>query len=421
MKIERLLLPVVLTLVMGCSAHDELSVGDEDFNATRLSHIDHVIGEAIQRGEIPGAVVLVSKGRDTDLLKAYGYADVAAAKPMSTDTIFRIASMTKAITSTAAMILYERGHFMLNDPISKFLPEFSDMKVVSEVDDDGRIIATTPAKNPIRIIDLLSHTSGISYPFIASKVQAAYTEAGVIDGLTARDITLKSQMMLLAQQPLLFEPGTAFAYGLSTDLLGYLIEVVSGQSLADFLADNITVPLAMNDTAFYLPADKARRLATLYAHVDGEGLVVSDGTESTLKLDDPDYPIRGAQTFYCGGAGLVSTARDYARFIRMLLNDGELEGVRILSRKSVELMRSARTDWDNDSVADFGLGFRVLSDLGKTGELGSVGTYSWGGAFYTSYWIDPQENLVGIFMSQVRPVDSDVAVKFRTMVYQALN
>jgi len=420
MKMKFLLLSGLLTMLMGCSTHYELSMGDDDFDSTRMERINRVINDAITRGEIPGAVVLVSKDNNTDLLKAYGFADMASGKLMETDTIFRIASMSKAVTSVAAMILYEQGRFSLNDPISKFLPEFSNMKVISEVDDDGKIVATTDAKTPIRIIDLLSHTSGISYPFIASQVQAAYFEAGVIDGVTARDITLKSQMTLLAQQPLLFEPGKEFAYGLSTDLLGYLVEVVSGQTLAEFIAENITVPLDMADTHFYLPADQAGRLATLYAHVDGTGLVVSDGTESTIKLDNPNYPIEGAQSYFSGGAGLSSTAEDYGRFILMLLNNGALDGVRILSRKSVELMRTARTDWDDDSLADFGLGFKVVNDLGKAGELGSVGSYSWGGAFYTSFWIDPAENLVGVFMSQVRPVDSDVADKFRTLVYQAL-
>ena len=420
MKIKFLLLPGLLIVLMGCSAHYELSVGDDDFDSTRMERIDHVIDTAIARGEIPGAVVLVSKNNNTDLLKAYGFADMASGKLMETDTIFRIASMSKAVTSVAAMILYEQGRFSLNDPISKFLPEFSNMKVISEVDDGGKIIAKTDAKNLIRIIDLLSHTSGISYPFIENQVQAVYLDAGVIDGLTARDITLKSQMMLLAQQPLLFEPGTEFAYGLSIDLLGYLVEVISGQTLAEFIAENITVPLNMVDTHFYLPVDQAERLATLYAFVDDTGLVVSDGTESTIKLDNPNYPIEGAKSYFCGGAGLSSTAEDYGRFILMLLNNGQLDGVRILSRKSVELMRTARTDWDDDSLADFGLGFQIVNDLGKAGELGSVGSYSWGGAFYTSFWIDPAENLVGVFMSQVRPVDSDVADKFHTLVYQAL-
>ena len=176
----------------------------------------------------------------------------------------------------------------------------------------------------------------------------------------------------------------------------------------------------MTDTYFYLPDDKAPRLATLYAHVDGEGLVVSTGTESDIKLDNPNYPITGARSYFSGGAGLSSTSGDYGRFCLMLLNDGELDGVRILSRKSVELMRTARTDQDGDQNPDIALGFNVVNNLGKSAELGSLGSYSWGGAFDTSYWIDPQERLVGILMMQARPASSDISQKYRTLVYQAL-
>jgi len=420
MKLKLTLLSCLLVLLSGCTAHYELTVGDDDFDSTRLTLVDQLVDQAMKDGEIPGAVVMVSRGGNTDLLKAYGFADLDSRKTMQTDAIFRIASMTKAITSVAIMILHERGYFLLNDPVSKYIPAFSKMKVVSKTDEDGNIVATTDARNPIRIVDLLSHSSGISYPFIQNKLQAPYIEAGLIDGMTSRNITLEPQMMLLARQPLMFEPGEGFLYGLSTDLLGYLVEVVSGQTLPEFVAANITVPLGMKDTYFYLPPEKADRLVTLYAHVDGKGLVVSDGTESTIKLDNPNYPIEGAQTFHCGGAGLSSTALDYGRFLLMLLNDGALDGVRVLSRKSVELMSAARIDWDEDGEADFGLGFGVVSDLGQTGQLGSVGNLSWGGAFYTSFWIDPEEDLVGVFMSQVRPVDSDVAAKFQTAVYQAL-
>ena len=390
------------------------------FLPERLERIDHAIEGAIADGEIAGAVALVARNGTVAYHKAFGLADIESAAPMQTDTIFRIASMTKAITSVAVMILYEQGHFRLNDPISTFLPEFTDMRVLSEVGDAGSIRETVPAGAPIRIVDLLSHASGISYPFIPSRLQRSYVEAGVIDGLTAKNLTLADQMKLLATQPLLFEPGSQFAYGLNSDVLGYLVEVVSGQPLDQFFAEHITGPLDMPDTYFYLPEEKTQRLATLYAHVDEQGLIVSQGTEADIKLDDPDYPIAGAKSYFSGGAGLSSTASDYGRFIQMLLNDGELDGVRILSRKSVELMRTARTDWDNDQVPDFGLGFRVVGDLGKNGELGSVGTFAWGGAYNTTYWIDPREDLIAVFMSQARPVRSDVADKFHTLVYQAL-
>jgi CubicO group peptidase (beta-lactamase class C family) len=416
---RRLMLSCLLVVLSGCAAQAELNA-DGDFNSSRLARIDSVVGRAVANGEIPGAVVLVSRGGDTDFLKAYGHADLESGTVMRTDAIFRIASMTKAITSVAVMILFERGYFSLDDPVGDYIPAFGRMEVISEVDDQGRITATAAARSPIRIVDLLTHSSGISYPFIDNVLQSPYVAAGLIDGLTARPLTLESQMLLLARQPLMFEPGAGFQYGLSTDLLGYLVEVVSGQSLPEFVAANITGPLDMNDTHFYLPPEKAHRLVTLYADVDGSGLVVSDGTESSLKMDNPKYPVEGAQTHHCGGAGLSSTAGDYGRFLLMLLNDGTLDGVRILGRKSVELMRTARIDWDDDGTADFGLGFEVVSDLGQYDNLGSVGMYRWGGAFYTSFWVDPAEDLVGVFMSQVRPSDADVADRFQAAVYQAL-
>ena len=386
---------------------------------SRLDRIDDAIKAEIDAGKIPGAVALIVRNGSVAYHKSFGYSDVDSKTPMRNDNIFRIASMTKAITSVAVMTLYEEGHFLLNDPVDKYIPEFSDPQVVSELDEDGNILSTVPATAPIQIIDLLTHTSGIGYAFVPSDVQKSYVDAGIVDGLTIRNVSLASQMRLLAEQPLQFQPGSKFAYGLNTDLLGYLVEVVSGRSLDQYFFEEIFTPLQMHDSHFYLPQDKADRLVTLYAEEEGD-LVVSQGDESDIFLDDPLYPIAGAQSYYSGGAGLSSTAHDYARFLQMLLNNGELDGARIISRKSVELMRTARFDLDNDQVPDMALGFAVVGDLGKKGELGSVGSYAWGVAFYTSYWIDPSENLVGVFMSQVRPADSDISEKFNMLVYQAL-
>ena len=414
-------LKLILVLSAAASAVPELARAQSNgFLPERLDRIDQALNRAIDEGEIPGAVALIVKDGETAYHKAFGYSDLASRTEMSTDTIFRIASMSKAITSVATMILYEQGRFRLNDPVEEYLPEFADMRVVSEVSDDGSVAETVPATASIRIIDLLTHTSGISYPFIASDVQKTYVEAGVIDGLTVADVTLATQMALLAKQPLLAEPRGKFTYGLNTDVLGHLIESVSGMPLDRFIATNVTGPLGMDDTHFYLPPGKRNRLATLYAYVDDRGLVESDGTESDIKLDDPDYPVKGAMSYFSGGAGLSSTAGDYARFCQMLLNGGVLDGTRILGRKSVELMRAARIDWDGDQAPDFGLGFHVVNDIGREGELGSEGTFSWGGAFYTSFWIDPEESLVAVFMSQVRPARSDIDEKFNTLVYQAL-
>jgi len=407
---------VALLFAQLAAAHEP---GPPGFLDGRLQRIDNAINAEISIGKIPGAVALIMKDGDVAYHKSFGVADIDSGTPMQTDSIFRIASMTKAITSVAAMTLYERGYFRLNDPIAKYLPEFGDMRVVSAVDDDGNVVTTVPAKNPIRVIHLLTHTAGLGYPFVPSQVQKAYVDAGIIDGMTARDVDLASQMSLLASQPLLFEPGEQFAYGLNTDLLGYFVEVVSGKPLDDYFAEEIFEPLGMNDTYFYLPDDKADRLVTLYAAVD-EGLVVSQGDEADIKLDDPRYPVAGARRYFSGGAGLSSTAHDYARFLQMLLNDGELDGARILGRKSVELMRTARVDWDGDEAPDFGLGFMVVSDIGKHGEIGSPGTYAWGGAFNTTYWIDPVEKLVAVYMSQARPTKSDMGDRFSTLVYQAL-
>jgi len=394
--------------------------GATGFISERLDRIDDVINAEITAGKIPGAVALVVKDGDVAYFKSFGYADIESQTPMRNDHIFRIASMSKAITTVAAMVLYEQGHFQLNDPVADYIPAFANMSVVSEVDVDGNVSATVAATKPIRIIDLLTHTSGIGYPFIRNSVQKAYVDAGIIDGITAKKITLASQMELLANQPLMFEPGSQFAYSLSVDVLGYLVEVISGRSLAQFFAEEIFAPLGMQDSFFYLPEEKAGRLATLYADVGDRGLIVSKGNESSIIFDEPLYPVIGARTYFSGGAGLSSTTSDYGRFLQMLLNDGALDGRRILSRKSVELMRTARVDWDDDNVPDMALGFQVTADLGKTGEIGSVGSYSWGGAFNTSYWIDPSENLLAVFMSQARPVDSDIRAKFSTVVYQAL-
>lgn len=390
------------------------------FIPERLDRIATAVNEVVEQGKIPGAVAIIARNGRVTYHESFGYADIVSKKPMTNDAIFRIASMSKAITSVGVMILYERGKFQLNDPVAKYLPEFANPQVISETDADGNITATVPAQKPIRIVDLLSHSSGISYSFVGSKLSKSYIEAGIIDGPTSLDYKLSEQMALLAQQPLLFEPGSAFTYGLSTDVLGYLIEVVSGKTLAQFIADEITGPLKMRDTAFYLSAEQADRLVTIYTEVPDKGLVAAKETELPITVGSADFPVEGAHSYYSGGAGLSSTAYDYARFIQMLLNNGELEGVRVLSRKSVELMHTPRIDWDGDGVADFGLGFQVLGDIGKEGELGSRGIFSWGGAFYTSYWIDPVENLVAVFMSQGRPMNTDIDNRFRTLVYQSL-
>lgn len=420
---NKTIVAIAVMILVAALALTQIAMRDDDGPGVivdRLGRIDSAINAEIEIGGIAGAVALILRNGDVVYHKSFGLADIESKVPMRTDSIFRIASMTKAITSVAAMVLYEQGHFQLNDPVAKYLPEFAQMSVISGVDEEGNVTATVPATRPIKIIDLMTHTSGIGYPFIPSKVQRSYHDAGLIDGLTVKDLKLASQMKVLATQPLLFEPGSAFAYGLSTDVLGYLVEVVSGKPLDQFLSEEIFDPLGMNDTYFYLPDNKAGRLVTLYNVVDDVGLVAHEGSGTDIEVNDALYPIIGAKTYFSGGAGLSSTAHDYGLFLQMLLNDGEFNDARILGRKSVELMRTGRVDWDGDDIPDFGLGFAVVSDLGRNGELASPGAYAWGGAFDTSYWIDPHEDLIGVYMSQARPTNSDLSARFKTLVYQAL-
>jgi len=391
------------------------------FNVERLNRIDSMIDESIKNKEIPGAVGLIMQNGHIIYHKSFGFADVNSKLSMTNDAIFRIASMTKAITSVGVMMLYEEGKLLLSDPVSKFIPEFKGPRVIKILDHQGNITETRVAKREIQIMDLLTHTSGIGYPFIPSKLSKSYAEARIIDGLTADSIVLEDLIVNLASQPLLFDPGTSYAYGLNSDVLGYVIERISGMSLDIFFQKMIFKPLGMHDTYFYLPPNKQERLVTLYADKDGAGIEVSDGTESDIYLDDPNYPINGSKSMYSGGAGLSSTAYDYSRFLMMLLNDGQVDQKSLLSRKSIELMRTARFDTDKDGELDFGLGFDVTNHLKQSTELASVGAYAWGGAFYTTFWVDPEEKLIGVFMSQVRPVHSDTAKKFKNLVYQSLN
>lgn len=393
---------------------------DKGINIDRIERVDSVINNSIQEGEIPGAVVIVAKDGKTVYHKSYGYSNIEKKIPMDRNSIFRIASMSKAITTVGVMILYERGFFLLDDPISKYIPEFKNPKILMEIDSVGNIIETKPSKKEIKIINLLNHTSGIAYPFHPTKLKRVYKEAGIIDAITDENVILKDKMLKLAECPLLFEPGSQYQYGLNIDLLGYLIEVVSGKSLDQFFDDEIFTPLGMNDTQFYLPDEKASRLVQLYSWKNDKGLIVSKGDESPIKINNPNFPIEGAKSYFSGGGGLTSTASDYCRFTQMLLNMGNLDDHQIISRKSVELITSPRLDLNKDGVMDYGFGFGFIEDIGKLSELGSIGSYYGGGAFYGIYWIDPAEKLTAVFLSQILPGRTDVALKFKTMVYQAL-
>jgi len=379
----------------------------------RLGRIGEVMQRYVDEGRLGGAVTLVAREGKVAYLQAFGKLDPATGVPMPTDAIFRIASQTKALTSVAVMILFEEGRLLLDDPVSRYIPEFKSTTVaVLDGSKRGPGYKIVPAKRPITIRDLLTHTAGISYGDGPAK--DLYQKAGLQGWFLAdRPEPVGTYIRKLASLPFDAQPGEKHVYGYNTDILGYLIEVVSGMSLADFLRSRITEPLAMADTSFFLPEDKAGRLSAVFGiGKDGKAEPVADPRETAY--------CKGPRICYAGGAGLVSTAEDYARFLLMLQSGGEWGGVHILSPKTVELMTADHAG-DLYGGNGFGLGFWVTKELGRNGLPGSVGAYGWGGAYHTTYWVDPVEKLVAVFMTQLMPATgSDAHGKFRALVYQSI-
>jgi CubicO group peptidase (beta-lactamase class C family) len=349
--------------------------------------------------------------------KAYGMQDIEAHVPMSTDSIFRIYSMSKPITSVAVMMLFEEGHFLLNDPVSNFLPEFKDLEVgVEEVDEatGEKVLKTVPANRQVTIRDLLRHTSGLTYFWGPSMVDEIYREKGVL----TEDETIQDTVVKLGTIPLMHQPGTIWHYGVSTDVLGRLVEVVSGQPYDDFLEQRIFKPLGMKDTGFYVPAEKVDRLTSVYTPNEDNTAISPQDPEKAQDFTDKT-------NFFSGGGGLVSTAADYLRFAQMLLNEGELDGARILGLETVQLMTRNHLGkipaWGGVGNYGFGLGFLVNPDRGDAGSILSKGTFGWGGMAHTTFWVDPEEDLVGIFLIQVFP-RPPIAYRdlFKPVVYQAI-
>jgi CubicO group peptidase (beta-lactamase class C family) len=357
----------------------------------RLKRLSAAMRGYIDRGETAGTVTLIARHGRIVQFEAQGMMDLESRTAMREDTIFRIASMTKPITSVAVMMLMEEGKFLLTDPVSKFIPEFKNPKVlvVNRSGSSRSASNLVPAHREITIQDLLSQTAGLP----AASSVPLHDEWTEFTKAVPQEETNADYCKRLARLPLNNQPGTAWEYGPATTVLGYLVEVVSGQSLDRFMADRILRPLEMNDTFFYAPDDKVNRLVTLY-----------DGKAGALKASRPGREMRGSKTFFNGAGALLSTAEDYARFCQMLLGNGTFNGARLLSRKSVELMTSNAIGdlpiWPDLAGYRFGLGFRVLADVGKNGVLGSVGSYGWGGAYGTYFFIDPKEDMFGILMIQ---------------------
>ena len=389
----------------------------------RLQRVDGLMQQYIDSGWINGATAIIARNGKIIYYKGLGYDDAGTKKPLQKDAIMRIASQTKAITSVAVMMLYEEGKFLLDDAVSKYIPEFKNPVVLDSFNESDTTYTTVPAKSEITIRQLLTHTSGIQYAQIGSKIfKAIYAKAGIVAGIGVDRIKLADVMKKLGPLPLAHQPGEKFTYGLNTDVLGYLVEVVSGMSFDVFLKKRIFDPLGMKDTWFYLPADKQNRLATLYTEDDNKHLKKAEETMNINGIFYTNYPNMNG-TYFSGGGGLASTAYDYAIFMQMLLNNGVYNGKRILSRNTIRMMTTNQIgDLTLGHGNTFGLGFEIVTKKGSAFSPRPEGSYSWGGMFSSSYWIDPKEKIVAQLFLQLYPNShGDIHEKFKVLTYQALN
>ncbi len=392
----------------------------EGMSPERLAKIDAMLKTAISEKQIPGAVALIARNGKIIFHNAYGMANNKEGVKMEKDAIFRIASQTKAITATAVMMLWEEGRFRLDDPIAKYIPEFGTAQLLDTFNEADSTYTTKPAKDQITIRHLMSHTSGIGYGVIDGdpRFKKLYAKAGITDLFTTEAISIAESVKKLAKLPLHHNPGDKFTYSEGLDVLGYFIEVISGMPFDQFLRKRIFDPLQMNDTWFYLPKDKHKRLVAVQEKKEGKW------HNYPITFYDTNYPIKGAKRFFSGGAGLSSTAKDYATFLQMYLNKGELNGKRILSRTTVQSIMGNQigTIWA-DGPKSYGLAFSVLNQHGQDlGGEGSVGTFDWGGYFNTQYFADPQEQIIGVLMKQTQgKTEDETRWKFRQMVFAAID
>lgn len=399
----------------------EASPESVSLSSERIARIDNMCTNAVKQGNLPGVVTLVARNGKIIHWKAYGMADNQAGRALKRDDIFRIASQSKAITSTAVMMLWEEGKFQLEDPVSKYIPEFKNPQVLKTFSYSDTFYTAQPAKSEITIRQLLTHTSGIGYGVIDGdeRMKMIYQKAGVTDLFTTEKITIAESVKKLATLPLHHEPGEKFTYSEGLDVLGYFIEVVSGMPFDVFLKTHIFDPLGMNDTRFYLPGEKAGRLVAVQ-----QKNKAGQWERYPVTFYDPDYPVKGAKSFFSGGAGLSSTAKDYAVFLQMYLNGGEYNGVRLLSRTTVESILGNQTGtlWGGPDKY-FGLAFGLVTQQGQNkGGIGSIGTFDWGGYFNTQYFADPEEKIIGIIMKQTQgDVNDETGWMFRQLVGQSVD
>lgn len=417
MKRITLFLLIVLYFAACTREFAVVTPGAVGLSSERLAHLTTTFQEYVDNGQLPGSVVLVARNGRIAYLRAFGRSDMENGIPMEENSIFRIASQTKAIVSTGIMILQEEGKLLITDPVGKYIPEFRETTVAVPDEEGGYEIVK--ANRPITIRDLLTHTAGIGYGNgVASDL---WEEAGIQGWYFAdRDEPILETVRRMAALPFDAQPGERFVYGYNTDILGALIEVVSGEPLDSFLENRILDPVGMVDTHFYLPEEKRERLAVVYSSTEyglerapDPGGMVGQGAY-----------VNGPRKSFSGGAGYLSTAMDYARFLQMMLNGGEINGKRIISLKTVELMTvNHLREIPNRYAAGegFGLGFSIVEDLGTRGVPGSEGEFGWGGAYHSTYWVDPEEELVVVYFTQLIPARGvDDHGKLRALVYQAL-
>lgn len=399
----------------GFNTVDPLGAG---FSLDRLERLDMWMSSEIEKNGMAGVTVLISRKGKLAYAKSFGKSNLETQRDMTTNDLFKVASMSKVITSVAILQMYEQGLFLLDDPISTYIPALEKMEVLSSFNEEDSTFQTVPSRQPVTIRHLLTHTSGITYG--EDEISKIMIKMGLKD-LSMYEGTLEQFITILSKIPLAHEPGNSWSYGYSTDILGYLIEKISGQPLSEYLEANIFTPIGMSSTGFNIPKGEYSRYAHLYVSNRGKLMPVKN-PEHHLSEDEN-------VTLSMGGSGMISTPEDYMRFAQMLLNGGTFNGNKILGRKTIELMTSNQVDsldYPEELLSvvgannKFGLGVNVVTDLGSKNELYSTGSYYWGGRYGTSFIIDPKEELVAVFMTQTG-TRSPIRNIFRLMVYQALN
>lgn len=420
-----LLFLLTITISLGLVAQNVLKEADPALagvSKERLQRLDNLMQEYLDKKWIPGATILIARDGKIVYHKAFGYSNPDTKTPLKKDDIFRIASQTKVITAVAVLMLYEEGKFLLDDPVEKYIPEFSKMQVLDKFNAADSSYTTVPAKSAFTIRQLLTHTSGIGYAQIGTpESNAIYFKGGVVGGLGAENEVLADQMKKLAKLPLMHQPGEKWTYGLNMDLLGYLVEVVSGQSLDEFFRKRIFEPLGMKDTYFYLPKEKHNRLVRVSTENEKKESILFKETHFELNgRSTVDYPNANGK-LYSGGAGLASTAYDYGLFMQMLLNGGTYNGKRLLSPTTVKMMHSPQFQpayWD-DKYMGLGVGIYTEKSIAKTPP--GPGSFEWGGFFSSSFWVDPEKKIIAqLFINQFPHSHGEIHNKFKVLVYGAI-